>query len=214
MENIGPAYWVPAVAASEAKEHALFAEIQHAGPWQYTTHPHGGAVASWTAFDAEAFAAPQEIAPGVFYLPPKMLPSIYDLARPERGEGVEITLACGVQLTIPVAVIAHRQLRVGRRGERFGNPVTEYGRIACLLKERARTEAGIPYDDASLLLLMTLAISQRYRITSELLDDLAILAVEDIDPLLGVIWTGDPKALAPASAGGLNVSPILDSTGA
>jgi len=204
MVMIGPAYWAPDVSAVEAKEHPAFASIQHAGPWQYQTHPHGGAYATMigTDNDLALYQAPQELVGGLHYLAPLAMPTLYDLAKETPGQGVMVQLACGIAVEVPVAVVRFRQLRLSASAKnRVGDPVTEYGRLSVSLLDRAKVEGGIPHDDPQLHRLIVLAISQRYRVTAEILDDMGIISAEDIEPLLGAIWCGDPKAGAPASDG-------------
>ena len=133
---------------------------------------------------------------------PKVMPTLYDLAKPDIGSGVVIQLSCGVAAEIPVAVVRFRQLRLSASArDRVGDPVTEYGRLSVSLLDRAKVEGGIPHDDHDLHRLLVLALSQRYRVTAEILDDLGIISTEDVEPMLGIIWCGDPKAGAPASGG-------------
>ena len=200
----GPAYWAPDVSPSEAKESPIFAAIQHAGPWQYQGHPSGGTYATMIGFSAqtEDFLEPQELVSGLHYLAPKVAPTLYDLAKPTPGNGVVVQLACGVAAEIPVAVVQYRQLRLSASARvRVGDPVTEYGRLSVSLLDRAKVEGGIPHDDPELHRLLVLGFSQRYRVTAEILDDLGIIATDDVEQLLGAIWCGDTKAGAPASDG-------------
>lgn len=212
----GPAYWAPDVAPADAKEHPLFASIQHAGPWQYSTHPQGGTLATWKDYSRSLsdYQEPRLVVDGLHYMSPKVIPHIHDVAKEGGLSGVDVALACGIALTIPHATVTHRQLRLGRSAERFGDPVTEYGRTACRVMELSKANNGVPYDSPELLRLLELAISQRYRGTQEFFDDMGFLSAEDVDPLLGAIWCGDPKAMAPESNGGPSASPISDSTGA
>lgn len=211
----GPGYWAPEISAGAAVGHPIFAAIQHAGPWQYATHPHGGTLATWkgSSHDLAHFGEPRLVADGLHYLPPVELPSIHDLVR-EGPAGVDVQLACGLTISVPHATLTHRQLRLGRSSERFGDPITEYGRLACRLMDVAKARGGISYESDDLMRLIELAIGQRYRGTRELFDDMAFLAAEDVDPILGAVWCGDPKAMAPASSGEPSASPISDSTGA
>jgi hypothetical protein len=201
---IGPAYWAPDVSAAEAKEHPAFASIQHAGPWQYQTHPAGGTYATMIGYDNDLalYQEPQELVNCLHYLAPLAMPTLYDLAKPSGAAGVVVQLACGIAIEVPVAVVRFRQLRLSASAKnRVGDPVTEYGRLSVSLLDRAKVEGGIPHDDPALHRLIVLAISQRYRVTAEILDDMGIISAEDIEPLLGAIWCGDPKAGAPASDG-------------
>ena len=200
----GPAYWAPDVSPSEAKESPIFAAIQHAGPWQYQGHPSGGTLATMIGFNAaiEDFKEAQSLESGLHYLAPKCMPTLYDLAKPTIGSGVVMQFACGIAAEIPVAVVRFRQLRLSASvRDRVGDPVTEYGRLSVSLLDRAKVERGIPHDDHDLHRLLVLALSQRYRVTAEILDDLGIISTEDVEPMLGIIWCGDPKAGAPASDG-------------
>lgn len=210
----GPAYWAPGVAPCDAPGNPVFAPIQPGGPWSYWSHPAGGTLAVWSdaaSHTPEGYRAPEDIGGGLHYCGPLELPHLHDLARPVTG-GTDVRLACGLTITVPVALVEHRQLRLGNRGPRVGAPVTEYGRLAAMLRDRAAAEGGVPSDDADLLRLLTLAVAQCYRVTADLLDDLGVLAASDTDSLLGAIWCGDPKALATASAGGANASPASGST--
>lgn len=211
----GPSYWVPGVAPSLAKGHEDFAVIEHAGPWTYSAHPSGGTLATWPGCSLlpDDYRPPRQVSDRLHYLAPLTLPNLYDLARPIGG-GCVVTLACGLQVEIPVAIISHRQLRLSPGAERYGDPVTEFGRLAMRLLDQAKLENGLPDSSPDLLRLLTLAFSQRYRVTAELLDDLGIIASEDTDQVLAAVWCGDPKAAAPASDGITSASLTSASPGA
>lgn len=214
----GPIYWAPDVSASEAKGHPIFAAIQHAGPWSYATHPQGGTLAFWTDHPRSLsdYEEPREVSQGLHYHAPKAMPTLYELVKDSTKGGVDLTLACGLVVTVPVALLESSHFRLSRNAKRHGDPMTEYGRLSAQLLDQAKSngDKGIPDDDAGLLRLIELAIGQRYRVTAELLDDLQIIAQEDIDPIMGTVWYGDPKTFAPASAGEASALPTSASTGA
>lgn len=212
----GPAYWAPDVQPIHAKAHPLFVSIAHAGPWMYRNHPNGGTIATWedVSHNLDGFQEPRQVVDGLFYLAPKEIPHIHDLIRSGGKGGVDVKLACGVTITVPMALSQHRQLRLGRGVERYSDPVTEYGRLASDILARVKEANGLPEDDPDMLRLIELAINQRYRCPAELFDDMRLFAPEDMDPLLGAIWCGDPKAPALASAGETNVSPTSASASA
>lgn len=201
------AYRAPAVNPSEAKEHPTFARVLHAGPWMFSTHPHGGTIAFLNdypdtgqnaAANFELYGEPVDCGDGLLFLPPRAPVSIYDLVHGDR-DGADITLACGTKVTIPVATTQHRQFRL-RGADRLGKPVTEYGRLAVEIFEAAVAAGQLSEEDPRVWRVLELAFSQRYRVTADMLDHLGLIAREDVDPLLSVIWTGDPKALRPANA--------------
>lgn len=214
-------YWLKNVSPVEANDSPQMTPVLYAGPWLYVQHPQGGTLAFLKDFpevgtngprSPDQYGEPREVEPGVFYLPPLVLGDFYDTARADRT-GVDVKLACGRTVSIPCAIVQHRQFRVGRgvSGTRLGRPVTEYGDLACRLLEQAAKNRGIDVeDDADLWRLIALAFGQCYRTTPELLDDFGVIARDDIDNLLGAIWYGDPKALSPAPAG---AAPDSDSSG-
>jgi hypothetical protein len=210
-----PAYWLPDVAPFSARESPAFSSLLFAGPWQFHGHPAGGSLAVYAGAAAtlDQYRAPVEVAPGLYYLEPLTLPHVHDLAREDKGDGVEVSLACGITLTIPVALITHRQFRV-TGSDRIGDPISEYGRLASRLFDHARTHDGLQLDHPELPRLIALAVGQRYRVTPHLLDSLGIIAAEDVDPILCALWVGDPKPQAPASVGGASASQCSGSTGA
>jgi len=211
----GPAYWAPDVQPADAKTSPVFASILHAGPWQFSTHPNGGTLATFhgASRDVAEYRPARPAADGLQYLAPLVMPSIHDLTKPDSKAGVDVQLCCGLTVTIPHGTVVHQQLRLGR-GDRMGDPVTEYGRLCCQLYDSARTAGGLDYGNPALLRLIELALGQCYRLTQDLIDDMAFLAADDVDPILGAAWCGDPKALAPASSGMGNALPISGSTGA
>ena len=190
------AYYHPDVAPGNAKESGAFAAIQCAGSWSYTGH-NGGTLAIRPGFSAvrDSYGAEREATGGLTYWGPLVVPGIYDLARPDSVAGVDVRLSCGLVISVPHALVQHRQLRLGGSGG-MGAPVTEYGRIAGKLHEHARVSGGIAMDSPELARLLTLAVAQCYEVTADLLDDLGILCAEDVDAILGAAWCGDPKALA------------------
>lgn len=206
------AYHAPHVAPSVAKEHPLFARLLYAGPWRFLDADGGGTIAVWGDYPEPGQAQPHALAlfgkpvacePGLFYLPPKqpLTPAaIYGLVKEGTGtSGIDVTLACGVTITIPPALISHRRRPLSARGRAAEMWVTEYGQLAheLLLEAREKGEDGKPKGvepGPRLDRLLALAIGQRYRTTPELLDDLALLADEDVDPILGAAWGVAPKA--------------------
>lgn len=220
------AYWMPKVAQEDAKEHPAFAYLRYAGPWGFYRHPNGGTMAVWgdwpepgqfASHNLSDYGEPEEVSEGLHFLPAKVLPRFYDLARDSTQSGVDVTLACGLVVTIPCALVSGRQLRLGRGGRRAGM-VTEYGKLAlelldvALVKDESGERRGIPPNDPRLPYLLALAIGQRYRSTPELLDQLELVAADDIEPLLGAIWSGNPKVERPADAGGPPALPSSAST--
>ncbi len=213
------AYWHPNVVAAEAKEHPAFARLRYAGPWHYKTHPQGGVIAAWrdcpeagkdASLDARDYGTPEDCGDGLRYLPPKVKPSLYDLVWGEKG-GIDVPLACGLTVTVPPALTSHRAVRLSAR-KRALPPIGELGALAYELLDAAGGGAGIAFADPRLQRALCLAIGQRYRSTPELLEDLGVLAEEDVDPLLGALWFGDPKALKPAADAAGSPSPSSDST--
>jgi hypothetical protein len=194
----------------DAAEDQRMAAILCGGPWCYSldgdgvicTHP--GEPRS-----SEAYGQPVPVdgVDGLFFLPPMGASSLYDYARPDVHGGVDLRLACGLTVSIPVALVQHRQLLIGGRKPVAGDPVTEYGRLAARLYASASGSDGLQMDDPTLGRLLILALAQHYRVTAHMIDHLGVLSVDDVDPILGAVWCGDPKALAPVSAGGLNASP-------
>lgn len=203
------AYWCPGVAPTAAYESPQFARILLAGPWHFVPHPQGGTLAVWADFPAkgqqasrlvDSYAAPVDCGDGLHFLGPKGKVDLYDYARDDRT-GTDLRLVCGKTVSIPCAVIQHRQFKAAPgAGRRLGGPVTEYGALAVRLLERAEKENVLGEEDPELARLIALAFAQCYRVTPELLDAAHCFALDDVDPLLGVIWWGDPKALSPAPA--------------
>ncbi len=205
------AYWGKNVAPTAAKEHPAFQRIHHAGPWQFATHPEGGTIAflgdypepgQLASGSPDHYGEPVDCGDGLHFLPPKDALTLYDLAFGDRS-GEDIVLANGLKVTIPVATSQHRQFRLTAR-ERTGKPITEYGRLALQLFEEAGEDGeggrpkGLQEEDPRVWRLIALGFSQRYRCTADLLDHLEIITREDVDPVLGVIWCGSPKAMSPA----------------
>jgi len=201
------AYWAKAVAPQAASESPVFARIQMAGPWLYAAHPEGGTLAYLNHWPEQGQTGPRspdgygearDCGDGLIYLPPKKKTDIWDLGRENRA-GVDFKLACGKTVSIPVALVQHRQFRVGPGAkDRLGEPISEYGALAIELLKSAQKDGKLDEEDPRLWRLIALAFSQCYRLTPELLDDTQCFALDDIDPLLGLVWWGDPKALSPA----------------
>ncbi len=208
------AYRLAGIAPMQAVDSPALQRIRYAGPWLHTTHPAGGTMVYLDAYpepgqrassDCDDYGTPIDCGDGVWFLPPKGTLDLYDLAFGDRS-GEDIVLASGRKVTIPVAVTQHRQFRLTGK-ERLGKPITEYGKLATDLLESAIAENKIEDEDPRLWRLIALAFGQRYRSTAEVLDHLAIFTREDIDPLLGVIWYGNPKAISPANDGAGPSSP-------
>ena len=208
------AYLLPGVAAGQALESPQIAAIKCGGPWVASATPHGALL---TLADyprsLDAYASPVDIDGGIQWLAPLVQESLYDVARPDVTAGVEVRLACGLLISIPVATIQHRQLLLSGK-PRIGPPVTEYGRLAASLYDLVSGPAGLDKDTPEVARFLVLALAQHYKVTAELIDHLGIISVDDVDSILGAAWTGDPKALAPASEGDAKPSITLASLGA
>lgn len=220
------AYWFPACTPSLESLPPQLDALREAGPWVCSRHPQGGTLATWRDWPEagqfaprvpEAYGDPVEVEPGMHYLPPKTAPTpatIYDLAKDTPG-GVDLTLACGLAITIPCALVAARQFSLSGRGRGY---VNEYGRLAHELLLDAQQPGddgkprGLDLGDPRVHRLFVLAVGQRYRVTAHLLDDLNLIAVDDVEPLLDVIWSGDPKASRPDGDAGPQPSPSSAST--
>lgn len=215
------AYWCKDVAPQVAFEAPVFQRILYAGPWRFVAHPQGGALAIWGDYPAKGqqastspddYGQPRDCGDGLWYYPPKVVPDFWDLARPDRS-GIDLKLICGKTVSLQVATTAHRQFKLGRGvKDRLGDPITEYGRLAVKLLEKARAEKFLGEGDPELARLIELAFGQCYRCTPELMDDTSVFAQDDIDPVLGVIWWGDPKALSPADLADAPDSPSSESS--
>lgn len=198
------AYWLPQHEPQLEADPPQLAALACAGPWVCSRHPQGGTLATWRDWPEksqlaprvpEAYGTPVRIADDCWYLPPRELPDIYDLVK-DGPAGVDVALACGKTITVPHALVSARQFALGGRAVGY---VSEYGQLAWELMNHAMQldadgkPVGVALDDPRLARLIALAIGQRYRTTAHLIDDLRLVAHDDIDPLLGVIWNGDPK---------------------
>jgi hypothetical protein len=163
----------------------------------------------------EAYGPAVDLGDGLSFLPPSGPCTIHDLAREKvSGDGVTVRLACGLDVSIPVALIRHRQLILSGPKPRLGDPVTEYGKTAARLYEQASGQDGLQQDNPDLGRLLILALAQHYHATAHMIDHLAVLSADDIEQILGAAWAGDPKALAPASDDAPRASQPSASTGA
>jgi hypothetical protein len=214
------AYWHPGVQAAVASDHPAFQAILYAGPWLFCTPAEGGTLAvlnDWpekgkiARRSLDFYGAPVELEDGngLRFLPPKDPVTLHDLAFGDRA-GVDLVLASGMKITVPVAMSHHRQFRLTGK-QRLGKPVTEYGRLASELMEAAQKDGKLDEEDPRVWRLVAMAIGQRYRSTADMIDHLDLIALEDVDPILGVVWFGDPKALKPATDGASSSSISSDS---
>lgn len=199
-----PAYFAPGAKADVAREMPAFRRLLPAGPWQTQTWAHpslGWGALAWWVGCTQPEPTPEawrEIPDGLWYAPPALLPTQAELARPNCPGGIDVPLICGRVVTMPLATLAPRKLRLttGTAGE----PADEYGRLAYAVRDRlaAAGKAGLPVLDPDLLRLLTAGLQLAYRVTPELLDDLEWLSTGDIDPLLCAALGHDPKASEPA----------------
>jgi hypothetical protein len=210
------AYHHPGIPAIEGPGHPDFARVAHVG-LRFVSHPAGGCLATlrdWPMAGQHGSANPEDYGDPVpcagvlAFLPPKGKPSpqaVWDYVFGDRA-GADVRLACGIVVTVPVALVAFRQFKL-TGPERIGAPVTEYGRLASELFDAAKANDGIPLEDPRLARLLALGFAQRYRVTEDLLDWSGALAADDIDALLSAIWTGDPFTLMRARAAAQQQSP-------
>lgn len=200
------AYLAPSeVASMGCKERPIWKRILCAGDWSFHGLPGHGALAVWPGASRrlEAYGDPVDCGDGLMFLPPKGEASIYDYADCDKAKrpGVDVHLACGYVVTIPVATRSHVRFALGKVGQSRSPLLTEYGQLACKAMDAFASAEGDGIPDEDMARLVELAFAGRYRMTKDMLDHLDILTQEDVSDILGAIWTGDPKALRPESGG-------------
>ncbi|HEV8176273.1 MAG TPA: hypothetical protein VGP44_01150 [Gemmatimonadales bacterium] len=205
-------YFLPGGKAAPPREIPAFARVLESGPWSSTEFNHheagSGALLFWTdksigQTDLRRPEAWRKCADGLWYCRPAVLPDQSILAKRNCPQGIDVTLATGLLLTIPLATAAPRAVCFSSGS--LGDPSSEFGRVADAVYDRmangkddAGKAKGLPLLDPQVLRLVTLALMAAYRVTPELLDDLGWITSADIDPILCAIMGTDPKAFEPA----------------
>lgn len=197
-----PAYFAPASRVDVARCVPAFHRILPAGPWSVVSYSHPfagvGALAWWSdCAQPEPPAGAWTTSPdGLLYAPPATLPTQAELAKAHGPRGIDVTLASGVVVTMPLASLAPRKLSLTRATT--GEYADAYGRLAYQVREKltAAGAGGIDILDPDVITLVATGLGLAYRVTPELLDDLGWLSDVDIDPLLCALMGSDPKAFA------------------
>ncbi len=208
------AYFIPGAASQPARDIPQAARLLDAGPWSATEFNHheagAGVLVTWkdqplSTEEARKPANWRKCADGLWYCRGPVLPNQELLAKRSCPAGIDVMLASGIMLTVPLATAAPRAISFC--DGTLGQPVTEFGRCADTVFDRMTNTKdatgkikGLPLLDTGVLRLVTLAIMAAYRVTPELLDDLQWITSSDIDSILCAIMGTDPKALEPAGS--------------
>lgn len=198
MDLISPAYFLPGQRAAPAYQIEALKPLLSAGPWAVSDWEHpelgNGALAYWSGC-AKPKHAPgkwRALPSGLHYLPPERLPTPGDLWRESGPAGIDLQLASGVCLTIPLAV--HAPQVVDLFSGALAGPATEFGAEAFALFDRLAGEETVGLTDPQVLRVVSLALMARYRLTPELLSDLRWVTTADLDPILAAVMGAHPKA--------------------
>lgn len=198
----------PVAAADDPR----VARLRRAGRWAFAQHPASGCVAypaEDERFDPAAHGEPETLADGLVWLPPRVAPSLHDLARasmPQPATTVELRRQGRVSIPLGVGPVYGC-------GPRRGEPSSEFGELVLAVDQRLSETGEHPpedldedlrrwtaADEARLERLCFLALQAGYELTEELF---ARIAPYDADEI-AVIWEGilgiDPKAAAGATA--------------
>ena len=193
-----PAYFLPGQRSAPAFQVEAIKPIMDAGPWTVADWEHPdygqGALVYWTGCPKPDHRPGKwrALPDGRHYLPPDRLPSPGELWRESGPSGIEVQLASGLWLTIPLAVYAPQVVDLFT-GQITG-PATAFGVEAFALFDRLAADPSIPLTDPQVLRVVALALMARYRLTPELMADLRWVTTADIDPILAAVMGSHPKA--------------------
>ncbi len=194
------AYHLPTAGSPvAAMDDQRIARLKAAWPrWRAGRHPSGGCLVAPVGLSEEvrldpaAYDADEPCADGLVWLPPKVTPTLYDLARedPPR-ETATVRLRRVGPVTVPLGLGPCFGL-----GPRRGQPSSEFGTLAHTLRRRARDTEHVWTDDDEVETerLVFLAFQFGYCVTWEIWCRLAPYDLDEVSPILDGIWGLDPKA--------------------
>ena len=207
--DLTPAYFKAGMSAHMlALRDSAWERLKPAGPWALgdAVHPTAGRGCMVWWKDAKQPDAAElewrECPDGLWYAPPLTLPDQIELARRNIPSCIDVAMSTGVTLSIPMAAASPRSIDFATG--KVGKPASEFGRRAHALYDRL---AGLPKDatvsaaDPDVLMVLTLGVMTSYRVTPELLTDLAWFTTVDVLPTVGAIMGIDPKASEPGADG-------------
>lgn len=175
------AYILEGVGPQGAASDKRMARLHAAGPWQYQPHQLG-CMATWRTngpVSRSTLGADRKTKDGMIYLSPLELPTPEQLLRPsmvERAELQDVIVSQDTGTTIRIfpAMMSPRQIL---EDATLGEPSTRYGRAVRALMDRVAADPNLRVSDIAgeLTECVRLAIMYSYRVTLELLHDLAWL---------------------------------------
>jgi hypothetical protein len=175
------------------------ARLRAAWPrWKAGRHPKGGSIvvpiglSEADTMNPADYGAPEPCSDGLVWLPPRVMPTLYDLARedPPR-ETATIRLRRVGPVTVPLGMGPCFGL-----GPHRGKPSSEFGTLAHEQYRRARDAEYVwtDEDEAAVERLVFLAFQFGYCVTWEIWCRLAPYDLDEVAPILDGIWGLDPKA--------------------
>jgi hypothetical protein len=170
------------------------ARLRAAWPsWQFRKHPDGGTLAVPKGGPAALgdYGPPRDCGEGMSWLPPREMPSFYDLAREvEPSPATRVTLRRVGPVSVPLGLGP-----VFGAGPKRGRPSSEYGLLARDLHQRASDpehDWGVD-DELDVERLLFTALRCGYHLTWELFGELAPYDLDEVGEILGAIWGSHPK---------------------
>ena len=186
-------YFAPGVASGIRAAHEIpeFRRVLTAGPWYACASTQGGKSGALIFQKGDQQPPPhsdrwRECFDGLLYRPDNKRPGTADLVRDDRRmRHLDLTLASGVLISIPVASAAARAVDFGAK--KFAAPSDDFGKSAYAFFDRLKEADAArqpKLGDPDTLSLVLLAVQQFYRVTEELLNDLGWISSADIDPII------------------------------
>lgn len=202
-----PVYFAPGAPLDVIGAIPALARLVSAGPWQTAriSHPIAGegVAATWAGMptcnqhEVETATGWRKCHDGLWYLPPSELPDQALLARERCPRGVDLDMSTGVTLTIPLAAASPRAIDLASGA--IGDAVAPYAREAYALFDRIDSGEKVVTADPHVHRVVMLALQACYRVTPELLVDLAWITTDDLDPILSAVLGSHPKASSDAA---------------
>jgi hypothetical protein len=212
MDLTSPAYFIPGKQSVDvAREMPELQRILPAGPWATALWAHpsqGWGVLAWWADCAQPEPAPEQwrqCQDGLWYARAPRLATQEQLAKPNMPPAIDVQLASGRTISVPMALVAPRKLRFG--AQTVGDYATEFGQLAHQLHSAILAGTDMPQTHPLILGTMLRALELAYRVTDEILDDLEWLTDADVDPIICAVMGLDPKADAHAKTSSPCASP-------
>jgi hypothetical protein len=200
-------YIIPWIQDPEGGQATLAADpkarrLMVAGPWQLSRWAGTGVLATWSgsSFRLPDYLPPVDTMDGMQYCGSKVPFSTASLGKADALPDVIVKLACGIEISVGLATGGGGRRRSFGAKEVIGPHVEEFHQLAVDVSTRLEADGMVPLDDLPFSRLLFLAVSRRYRVTEEALNEWGIITTSDDVNIFRALTGQSPKVVAAVGA--------------